>query len=250
MERDLRAVEEEFAEFKLEQQRQEAEKAARIKRMAESLEQSDESARKADADFFIRIDELIQEVQRLSGRIEEMEHRLAQLEAARVATAPSVESADAATSDANGEAATPEAPAFPEDKQELYDLAKKAHDDARYDDARGAFRHFHKRFPSDPVLADNAMFWIGEGYFKEGTYDKAILTYQEVINKYPKSDKLDAAIYKIGRSFESLGLKEDALLFYQDLVSKHPKSKLVPDAKKRIRAAKKSKQKSRRRRNG
>ena len=249
MERDLRAVEEEFAEFKLEQQRHEAERVARIKRMAESLEQSDESARKADADFFIRIDELIQEVQRLSGSVEEMEHRLAQLEAARAAAAPSAGSEDpSAASGPGGDAAAPDAPVYPEDMQELYDLAKAAHDDARYDEARKTFRHFHARFPSDPVLADNAMYWIGEGYYKEGTFDKAILTFQEVINKYPKSDKLDAAIYKIGRSFESLGLKEDALLFYQDLVSKHPKSKLVPDAKKRIRAAKKSKKKSRRRR--
>jgi len=239
MERDLRAVEEEFAEFKLEQQRREAERVARIKRMSESLEQSDEQARKADADFFVRIDQLIQEI----------EHRLAQLEAAKAAVSPPpTETAEAPADDGSATPAEPAAPALPEDKQALYDLAKQAHDDGKYDDARRAFRQFHKRFPADSVLSDNSLYWIGEGHYKESTYDKAILTFQEVINKYPKSDKLDAALYKIGRSFEALGLREDAVLFYEDLVSKYPKSKLVRDAKKRIRSAKKSKKKSRRRR--
>lgn len=246
MERDLRAVEQEFAEFKLEQQRHEAERIARLKRMAESLEQSDESARKADADFFVRIDELILQVQTLSGRIEEMEHRLAQLEAAQASASGPItaEGAASAPGDAPG---APEGPALPEDKEALYELAKKAHDEGRFEEARQAFRVFSQRYPDDAVLSDNSLFWIGEGYFKEGTYDKAILTFQEVINKYPKSDKADASIYKIGRSFEALGLKDDAILFYEDLIAKYPKSSLVRDAKKRIRSVKKDKKKSRRR---
>ena len=42
-----------------------------------------------------------------------------------------------------------------------------------------------KRFPQSDQ-ADNAQFWIGETYYRENWYEKAILEYQKVIEKTRK----------------------------------------------------------------
>lgn len=247
MQRDLRNIEQQIADEQQQAKQREQERAAQLERLNSALSQTDETGRRADADFFLKMDGLVQQVQQLSGRVEQLEHRLAELEARQVR--PPAATQPAPTGEAlapglalpatTGATSTPAPPPLPTDKKELYDLGKQAQDAGKYEEARRILRHFVTKFPDDATLSDNALFWIGEGYFKEGTFDKAILTFQEVINKYPKSDKLDAALYKIGRSFESLGLKDDALLFYEDLVAKFPKSQNVADAKKRIQAFKK-----------
>jgi tol-pal system protein YbgF len=245
MQRDLRNLEQQMAAEQQQAKQREQERAAQLERLNNALTQTDETGRRADADFFLKMDGLVQQVQQLSGRVEQLEHRLADLESRQVrppATsqpAPTGEAVDAGSGQQPATRASSAPAALPTDKKELYDLGKQAQDAGKYEEARRILRAFVTKFPDDATLSDNALFWIGEGYFKEGTFDKAILTFQEVINKYPGSDKLDAALYKIGRSFESLGLKDDALLFYEDLVAKFPKSQNVADAKKRIQGLKK-----------
>ena len=262
MRSDLRAVEQDLAVARLEQRRKEQALEQRLResekqmaKVSQALDKANQSTRKADADVYIKMDELVSQVRRMSGQLEELDHRIEQLEKAKQDTAPALTAAqgDSVAMATNGQIgqnpaqpgdaknADAQADALPKDKRALYDMAKKAYDDKDYARARELFKIFLKRFPDDAVLSDNAMFWTAESFFQQGTFDKAILSYQKVINKYPKSDKLDAALYKIGRAFESLGLKEDAMLFYQDLVSKFPKSKLVRDAKKRLKAGKRKK---------
>lgn len=248
IQRDLRNLEQLRADDQQQAKLREQERAVQVERLEHALSQADETGRRADADFFLKMDGLVQQVQQLSGRVEQLEHRLAELESRQVRPqaasqpAPTGEAAAApgtAPPATTGASSTPAPPPLPADKKELYDLGKQAQDAGKYEEARRILRAFVTKFPDDATLSDNALFWIGEGHFKEGTFDKAILTFQEVINKYPTSDKLDAALYKIGRSFESLGLKDDALLFYEDLVAKFPKSQNIGDAKKRIQALKK-----------
>ncbi|MFH1809140.1 MAG: tetratricopeptide repeat protein [Pseudomonadota bacterium] len=240
MESDMRAIEQELALERLEKKKHEAELTDRLKaaelqveRMKNAMESADQNARRADADFFLKLDEMVAQVQRMNGRLEEIEHRLGEIENGAVASSKPATPADPGTA-ITAPTEVPDASALPADKQALYDLGKKSFDEGHHNEARRIFKVFLGRHPDDATLSDNALFWTAESFFQEKTYDKAILTYQEVINKYPKSDKLDASLYKIGRSFEALGLKEDASLFYEDLVAKYPGSKLVSDAKKRI----------------
>lgn len=249
LETDLRAVEQELAVARLDQKKKEAELAERLKtteqhmeRVAKALESADATARRADADFYLKLDELIAQVQRMSGRLDEIEHRLQQLESGQPAASPTDAAAAAAVPGDTGATSAP-AEALPEDKQALYDLAKQAYDAGDRERARSLFKAFLERFPDDAELSDNALYWTGEAYYQDSTYDKAILTFQKVINQYPQSNKRDASLYKIGRSFEALGLKEDAALFYEDLIAKYPSSALADDAKKRIAAAKKKSKK-------
>ena len=118
-----------------------------------------------------------------------------------------------------------------EDK--LYDLAKKALDNGKIDAAREGFHTFLKKFPKSKN-ADNAQFWIGEIFFREKWFEKAILEYQKVIENYPNGNKVPAAYLKQGFAFQNLGEKANARLILKELIAKYPNSKEAEIAKKKI----------------
>ncbi|MFW6080561.1 MAG: tol-pal system protein YbgF [Desulfosalsimonas sp.] len=108
-------------------------------------------------------------------------------------------------------------------EDDLYSTAKKAYDEGDHDKAVEGFELFLEKF-SDSDRADNARFWIGEVYFAEKWFEKAILEYQEVIKGYPDGNKVPAAYLKQGMAFEKLGETENARLVFQTLLEKYPDS--------------------------
>jgi len=85
------------------------------------------------------------------------------------------------------------------------------------------FRAFIKKGPSSD-LADNAQYWIGECYYSQRDYNKAIIELNEVLLKYPKGDKVPSALLTLAKAFADSGDKIDARLILQKLISDHPKS--------------------------
>jgi len=120
---------------------------------------------------------------------------------------------------------------------EIYTLAKKAFDQRDFEIARQGFQKVIKRFPKS-MHADNAQFWIGEIYYREKWYEKAILEYQKVIEKYPKGNKVPASLLKQGLSFSNLRDKANARLILKELVKKYPKSNEADIARKKIKELK------------
>ncbi|MCP3873186.1 MAG: tol-pal system protein YbgF [Desulfobacteraceae bacterium] len=107
--------------------------------------------------------------------------------------------------------------------QELYDFAKKLFDDGDKENARIQFENFINKHP-DSDNADNARFWIADSYYSEKWFEKAILEYQRVLEEYPNSNKLAAARLKQGYAFAELGEKANARLILKELLKKHPGS--------------------------
>jgi tol-pal system protein YbgF len=106
-------------------------------------------------------------------------------------------------------------------EQELYDQAKQAFDAGELEKAREGFQEFTKRFPNSQN-ADNAQFWIGEIYYREKWYEKAIVEYQKVVENYPKGNKVRSAMLKQGYAFLNIGDKANARLILKELISKYP----------------------------
>ena len=129
--------------------------------------------------------------------------------------------------EAAGSRSTPQGPAPKAEKtltdQEQYVAAKQAFDQGDFDAARSAFEAIIKDFPKSE-RADNAQFWIGEIYYREKWYEKAILEYQKVIENYPKGNKVPASLLKQGFAFISLGDKANARLILKELSQKYPES--------------------------
>jgi len=133
-------------------------------------------------------------------------------------------------------------PPSKEDKQEkkqelseedLYKLAKQDFDNGRFETARENFQKFIKRYPGS-ANADNAQFWVGEIYYREKWYEKAILEYQKVIEQFPKGNKVKASLLKQGFSFYNLKDKPNARLILKELISKYPKSNEAAIARKKL----------------
>jgi tol-pal system protein YbgF len=115
----------------------------------------------------------------------------------------------------------------------LYASAKQRFDQGAYEDARQLFQALLEQHPKSEI-ADNAQFWIGEIYYHEKWYEKAILAYQKVIENYPKGNKVRSAFLKQGMAFSNLGDGANARLILKELVRKYPKSKEADIAKKKL----------------
>lgn len=116
---------------------------------------------------------------------------------------------------------------------ELYNVAKQTYDRGDYETARQGFEQFIEKFPKSDN-ADNARFWVGEIYFAESWFQKAILEYEKVIKEYPKGNKVPAAYLKQGISFHKLGENANARLILKELITKFPDSAEAKIAKQQI----------------
>ncbi len=106
--------------------------------------------------------------------------------------------------------------------------------------ARTRFREYLKYYPDGP-LANNAQFWIGESYYRDKNFERAIVEYNEVLNKYPKGGKVPAAKLKQAMSFVRMGDRKTGDALYRKLIEAHPKTEEAGKARKILKGRKKKK---------
>lgn len=228
----------------------------------ESRETDKQGLRGQVATLRVDMDALREEVQRLNGQVEEalylIKQKIALLEdldrkkqqqikevnesvEANQAVIQRIESylnlektAPPATADPSPAAAVVQ-PATEKQlaEDQLYLSAKKALENGEFEIARKGFAELIDKHPQSGH-ADNAQFWIGESYYKEKWYEKAILEYQKVIEKYPKGNKVQASLLKQGFAFLNLGDSANARLILKELIRKYPKSNESAIARKKI----------------
>ena len=87
--------------------------------------------------------------------------------------------------------------------------------------------------------AARAQFMTGEILFQQKKHDEAIRAYFLVIGGYNLPSLQADAIYEAARCFEVLGKKPQAKRQYQQVISRFPKSDKVPLAKQRLEALEK-----------
>ena len=107
------------------------------------------------------------------------------------------------------------------DKASLYAEAFALFKEGKYEKAREAFESFLKQYPNTE-FSDNAQFWLGECYYFEKKYERAIVEYDKVIKNFPGGNKLSYALLKQGLSFLKLGDKASAKLLLQQVTKDYP----------------------------
>ena len=170
-----------------------------------------------------RLDQLAESAGINDGRIGRIEQYL-NFESSKPATAPGKTTAKIVP-------ITPVPKELSED--EIYRQAKQAFDQGNSDAARNKFKELIERYPKSE-RADNAQFWIGEIYYREKWYEKAILEYQKVIENYPKGNKVPASLLKQGFAFFNLGDKANSRLILQELRKKYPNTNEAKIAKDKL----------------
>ncbi len=101
-----------------------------------------------------------------------------------------------------------------------YYAALRAGDHAQ---AIAGFRDFIAKFP-DHDYADNAQYWLGEAYYDQKQYKRAIVEFRAVIKNYPRGNKVADALLKIGYSYLALGQVDKARDLLVQVTQLYPKS--------------------------
>ncbi len=127
----------------------------------------------------------------------------------------------------------PAVKAKPADKESSYAAAYELFREGKYEKSREAFESFLKQYPSTE-FSDNAQFWIGECYYFEKKYEKAIVEYDKVVKNFPEGSKVPYALLKQGLSFLQLGDKASAKLLLQQVIKDFPNTSQARIARTRL----------------
>jgi len=168
--------------------------------------------------------ELGQSMTALQGKVSEAERRIAALE----------EKGGAGPDGKTPVAQTP--PTSPQDlstPEEMYDYALGLVKAGETKKAREVLNAFAGKYP-DHRLMQNVYYWKGETFYSEKDYESAILSFQDVVDKYPAGDKAPDAMLKQGFAFQSLNDRKNAKVIYELLQTKYPRSTAAGKAREKL----------------
>ena len=194
----------------------------------------------------IRLTALDEELRRVTGLIEELEHRIdgiggrldklvADVDFRLVALEESAASrplgpgepaqpggAEVAARATNGESDTAPAQALPEGTPaERYDYAIGLLRAGEFDRAERAFGSFVTTHPDDG-LAGNAQYWLGETHYVREQYEQAATAFLDGYQRYPDSPKAPDNLLKLGMTLGTLGQRAEACATLDELATKFP----------------------------
>jgi tol-pal system protein YbgF len=220
----------------------------RVKQLDESIDKATKMLARNSADIGTRVDSFSDEVAKFSGRLELLQRTIdaARTEVAQVkqdqqTLATRMDNIEKQLGIQAGGTGTPGPASLPAnvDKKTVFDGAYQKLQAGQFDDARREFRLFVQAFPQDDQ-ADDAVFYVGESFFRQKDYEKAIAEYQKVIDNYPKGDMADDAFLQAGQAALSKGWCVDAGAYFGELVRRYPTSTLAKQARTKLDYVKKN----------
>jgi tol-pal system protein YbgF len=190
-----------------------------------------------------QLSQLENQMRELTGRIEEQQHQIDQMNRRQTSAQPKSQSG-ATTSQPDYNYATPQVVRPGDDKtqpttiiqsnagemaarsdlpaDDLYEKAFVDIREGRYDAAEQGFQSFLNTYP-DHKLAGNSQYWLAETYYVRGNYSDAAKFFAQGYQDYPESSKAADNLLKLGLSLAKLG--KSALL---TAAAKRLFSKLLP----------------------
>jgi outer membrane protein assembly factor BamD len=130
-------------------------------------------------------------------------------------------------------------PILPPD--ELYTLGENELERRRYIEARDAFRKIVERHPNSS-WAPRARFLMGEAFYREAEFDKAVKEFETFLAFYPRHQVADLVQYRLSMSYydqlkpveQDQGLTAKAIEQFRKLVKEYPDSRYATDALAKI----------------
>lgn len=107
--------------------------------------------------------------------------------------------------------------------QALYDSGINSFNNRDYQKGLNAFKDFTNVYP-DHKLVSNAWFWQGECQYQLKNYAGAALAYENVISKFPNSNKTPASYLKQAMAFMELKKNDAAKQRLNELITIYPKA--------------------------
>ncbi len=207
-----------------------------VAQLEATIQRQTEALLKAEADMRLDINSLSAQIAQLQDKLEDTNYRLAQVSQQIAATNQDLKASRSAPAvpGAPGDAATAAAAAgTATDPETLYQTSYSDYLRGNYDLAMLGFKQYLEAFP-ETDLADNAIYWIGECFYRQQKYVDAIAEYDRVLKQFPRSDKTASALLKKGFSLLEQGQRKEGIVQLQSVAKSFPSSDEANLAKQRL----------------
>ncbi|KJV81319.1 tol-pal system protein YbgF [Rickettsia hoogstraalii str. RCCE3] len=200
----------------------------------------------ANNDFENRLDEQEQEIRRLIGKVEVLQHKIDML--TQNSNIPNqeentevLEAGDSKKQDVFDIAllkdmldnAPKKAIAVNKDiapDKQAYDLALAAYKDNKLTEAKDKFKNFIQKYPNSSLIS-NAYFWYGECFFKQKDYNGAAVNYLKGYKESPKGAKSSDGLLKLALSLGELKKTQEACNMLAKLDKEFPTNRTAASKK-------------------
>ena len=124
---------------------------------------------------------------------------------------------------------------------DLYAEGESQLNKGRFDEARTAFRKVAERHPQSGY-APRSRFLIGEAFYREGQWDKAIKEFEGFMSFYPRHEIADLVQFRLAMSYydqmkpveQDQEITRKAMEAFRLLVREYPESRYAADALAKI----------------
>jgi outer membrane protein assembly factor BamD len=124
---------------------------------------------------------------------------------------------------------------------ELYKLGEESLDKRLYEEARQNFKKIYERYP-DSAFAPRARFLMGEAYYREAEFNKAIKEFETFLSFYPRHQIADLVQYRLAMAYydqikpieQDQSVTTKALEQFKKLLKEYPESRYATDALAKI----------------
>ena len=210
------------------------------------LEDANKQQNSSMLDLLTQMESLNQELRRLRGQSEELEHNLQDAKNRQKdfyvdldTRMRHFEAAEAATQSATAQQAADKS--VVEDVEAIensaYEVVYANYKAANYHKVLESSKEFLKKFPNS-TRVPNVYYLMGDAYFSLDEFKKSLASYQVVVSKYESSTNVPDAWLNIASCQQQLKDLVSAKKTLKLLISKYPDSKAAKKAKQRLAALK------------
>jgi TolA-binding protein len=219
-------------QLEAESRRSKEEIDAKLRELQHVLDQATAVLKRGSADVGAQVEQMREQVAKLEGETAELRHRQELLDQQFMAQRTQFDEQFSKMKPGAKEMIDPAQ--IPADSTAHYRAAYEAYQAADYDKARGLWREYLNRYPSDAKAGD-AQYWIGATYTQQNKPATALGEYRKVIAEHAKSNAVNVALYGMADAFYRLHACTDAKSALQALIKRKPDAALGDRAKKLLR---------------
>jgi len=202
-----------------------------VNKLVAALNNLQTTLQKQQSDSGTKTDQLSGQIQALNDTLDELKVRLAkvskQLEDMQASqqSLAAQQATQQAAADAAKNAPSPDV---------LYNNGLRDYNGGKPDLASQEFSDYVKFYPNTD-LAGNSYYYLGEIQFKQGNYQQAVQSYDQVLQNFPSGNKAASAQLKKGLALVELGKQDDGVTELRHLIQRYPHSPEALQARDRLR---------------
>lgn len=204
-----------------------------VNKVAGALNSLQTTLQKQQTDGGAKVDQLSGQIQALNDTMDEIKVRLAKV-SKQLEDMQANQASMAASSAAADAAAKAQQQAPPPDV--LYNNGLRDFMGGKADLATQEFSDYIKYYPNTD-LAGNSYYYLGEIEYKQGNYQQAAQSYDQVLQNFPSGNKAASAQLKKGFALLELGKQDDGVSELRHLIQRYPHSPEALQARERLRKA-------------